>query len=165
MTKGVKTPGLEEAVRKFYPTMSCYEVAKIVGVDASMVWRCAKRLGIKHTERTIKRLTDKSKSRLVCGKRKISEQELLKRSKSQKKLRKSETFRVISGIPQRTKFHIRVVPIKTSRAMQLLRREYNYFYDTLDEMTLYYDSETRRNPREQYFIDKYHLKFEQADED
>lgn len=164
MPRGYKTPGLEDAVRKYYPTMSCTEVASIVGVDASMVWRCAHRLGIKHEEATSDRLKKKAKSRLVTGKRTITEAELRKRSETQKRIRRAESYRVAIGMKQKTKYHVRTVPIKTEHAMALLRRDYNYFYDTVDDMTMYYDSETKRNPREQYFIDKYHLRFEQGGE-
>lgn len=165
MPKGVKNPIMEDAIRKLFPTMSSNELAKFTGFNASVIARCARRLGVEHDDATIERLSKKSKSCLITGRRIISKEELLKRSESIKRTWKRESYRVAVGLPQKTKYHIRTVPIKTVKAMANLRLVYNYFYDKVDDMTLYYDSQTKRNPREQYFIDKYHLKFVQADED
>ena len=77
--------------------------------------------------------------------------------------RKMESWRVRSGIKKETKYKVRITPVRVQQAIFHLSRKYNYFYDTVDDATLYYDSQTRRT-KEQYYIDKYHLKFVQADE-
>lgn len=74
-----------------------------------------------------------------------------------------EAWRVRSGQKQETKYKVRIAPKKVQQAMFYLARKYNYFYDTVDDMTMYYDVQTKRTD-EQHYVDKYGIKFCQADE-
>ena len=158
-----KIQWLEDVVRKRFPTESAGEIAADIGVAATTISRRAKSLGLEHDAETIKRLKAKASSKLIRGWFPTKEQrEHL--SIVQKKLCKSESYRASVGLKQRTKRHMRIVPRRTIKVMCRLRSVYNYFYDTVDDMTLFYDSETRRHKNEKYFADKYHLEFKQADD-
>lgn len=156
-----KRDGIEEQISKMWLTMSASEIAKELGVGKTTVARWARRLGLHHTQETIKRLQDKTSWRLDYARRQLNYKAI---SKKRSRTRKMDEWRVMSGLPQQTKFKIKVIPKRVYQAMWSLSDKYNYFFET-DSATLYYDSQTRRRPNEQYYIDKYGIKFEQADED
>ena len=158
-----KIQWLEDVVRKRFPTESAGEIAADIGVAATTISRRAKSLGVEHTTETVERLKAKASSKLIHNWIPTKEQRE-HQSIVQKKLRRSESYRVSVGLKQKTRYHVRTVPRRTIKAMCRLRSVYNYFYDTVDDMALYYDTETRRHKKEQYFADKYHIQFVQADE-
>ena len=61
--------------------------------------------------------------------------------------------------------NLSIYPYKTRVAKKGLRLNHNYFYDDDDYMILYYDSETQRSTKEDYFKKKYGFKFIEADEE
>lgn len=82
---------------------------------------------------------------------------------SMKRLHKTERFRVMSGMKQKTKYRYNIVPQKNLRVIANLRHRYKYFrdMDVADGYTLFYDEQTQRC-REEYYTKKYGLKFKQA---
>ncbi len=74
-----------------------------------------------------------------------------------------ESFRVMSGLKKKTKYKVRVTPKKVQQKMYYLYRKYGYFYDTVDNTTLYYDFETQRISNEQYYTNKYGISFKPAE--
>lgn len=151
----------KETTRKYWATMSASEIRDAYGVPKSKAIYWAQRLGLKHTPETEQRLKDKMVKSSVGAR---NEESHKKASITWKKNRRLDELRVMSGLPRETKFHLKRYPQKTRLAIWHLERRYNYFRD--EEVgglyTLFYDEETKRTPREQYYIDKYHLKFEQA---
>ena len=63
---------------------------------------------------------------------------------------------------QKTKFKIKVMPNKIYRVMWYLQKKYNYFFEN-DNSVVYFDSVTTRAKNEKYFIEKYGIRFEEAD--
>lgn len=155
----IDTKKLEEVVRKEYPLTSSYKIARSLGVHPTTVYRCAKRLGVEKD----KNWNDKKKSSLALG-RICSEEKRKKMSKTHKAIYKKELFRVLSGIPQKTRIKILRIPKKTANSMRGLRFRHNYFFDDVNDLTLYYDSETKRAKNEHYFEKKYNIHFLPADE-
>ena len=155
-----KHEGIEDQITRMWPTMSASEIAKELGIGKTSAARWAKKLGLHHTPETIRRLQMKFSLKLDYIKRQMDYNAIhAKRSRS----RRIDEWRVMSGLPQRTKFKVRTIPRKVYAAMWNLQHKYNYFFEP-GTSTLYYDSQTDRRPNEQYYIDKYGIKFEQADE-
>lgn len=157
-----KVPGLTEKVLELYPTMSSREIHDITGFALSSIIRCARNNNLKHTKEAQARIDAYVRMKRKEG---LKNRNLHKLSEKVKTTRKMESWRVRSGLRQETKYKVRITPKKVQYAMYHLFKKYNYFYDTVDSHTLYYDSQTKRSSNEQYYIDKYGLKFEQADED
>lgn len=88
-------------------------------------------------------------------------------SEQRKAIFRSEMRRFMSGEPQRTKTHLRIVPPKTRQALWKLCMRYNYFQGKRGDtsLRLYYDAETRRAESEAYFTKKYGIKFVAADDE
>lgn len=155
-----KRDGIEEQITRMWPTMSASEIAKELGIGKVSAARWARKLGLQHTPETIRRLQMKASLKIDYAKRQMDYKAVhRKRSRS----RKVDEWRVMSGLPQRTKFKIKLIPDKVYKTMWHLQKKYNYFFEP-GRATLYYDSQTDRRPNEQYYIDKYGIKFEQADE-
>ena len=66
------------------------------------------------------------------------------------------------GMKQKTKHHISLVPRRITQVMYNLRVRQKYFYTDSNSLTLYYDSQTDRSIDEQYYINRYGLKFVEA---
>jgi len=155
-----KRDGIEKQITELYPSKSLSEIAKEVGVGKTTVGRWVKKLNLQHTPDTIKRLKQKTSKNLDCARRNIDYTVV---QKKRSRTRRIEEWRVKSGLPQQTKFKIKIIPKRVYQAMWHLKSKYDYFFDT-DSTTLYYDSQTNRRPNEQYYINKYGIKFERADE-
>jgi hypothetical protein len=139
-------------VRDMYPTHSSADIAKVLGITVKQVWRIAHRVGAQHTTETRIRI-HKESPRVQKG------VELMK-------LRiKNDKFRILSGEKPKYRMYYRTISRKMAKIRSYLVTTYKYFYDRkFGETVLFYDSETRRNENEQYFINKYHFEFKQADE-
>ena len=143
--------------------MSAKEISKLTGVHSATIWRIAKSQGLSHNEETLKRLNMLMLQNLKSGdKRTYTPEEKAKRSKSQKKLWALERTRVIYGLKQKTKHTIALVPRKIKQTIYRLCAERKYFYIDSDSLTLYYDSQTDRSIDEQYYENRYGLKFVEA---
>lgn len=151
-----------KVVCELYPTHSASEIAKILGVTKSAVSNMARRLGVVHTKETVRRITRNNIDAMLQA------DVVARRVLSLKRTLRMEQFRIASGELQKTKRRFRQANNKTICARSYLVRKYNYFYDKGfgEILTIFYDSETRRLPQEQeqYYSEKYHIKFLQADE-
>lgn len=160
---GKRNVELWNKVKELYPTMSAKEISKLTGVCSTTIWRIAKSQGLSHNEETQKRLNMLMLQNLKSGdKRTYTPEEKAKRSKSQKKLWALERTRVIYGLKQKTKHTIALVPRKIKQTIYRLCAERKYFYADSNSLTLYYDSQTDRSIDEQYYINRYGLKFVEA---
>ena len=147
-------------VLEMYPLHSGNEIAKILGVTREAVNSMARRLGVKHTEETSRRLMRKfiegSMQPDVKG----------KRTEKIRNIIAMERLRVASGKKQLTRRKVIRQPNRSMCARRYLISKYNYFYDQeiCEPLTIFYDEETKRLPpeREQYYTDTYHLRFEEA---
>lgn len=84
---GKKNPELWAKVKELYPTMSTKEISELTGAYSATIWRIAKSLRLSHNEETQQRINKLMLRNLKNGGQRVySEQERIKRSKSQKKL-------------------------------------------------------------------------------
>ena len=160
---GKRNEELWATVKELYPTMTAKEISLLTGVPASSIWRIARCLEVSHNEVLLKQINKQRSKNLKDGsKRAYTPQEKEKRSKSQKKLWGLERTRLIYGMKQKTKHHVSLVPRRIRQVMYNLRVRRKYFYTDSNSLTLYYDSQTDRSIDEQYYINRYGLKFVEA---
>lgn len=160
---GKRNEELWAKVKELYPTMTAKEISLLTGVPTSSIWRIARCLEVSHNDAILKQLNKQRSKNLKDGsKRAYTPQEKEKRSKSQKKLWGLERTRLIYGMKQKTKHHISLVPRRIIQVMYNLRVRRKYFYTDSNSLTLYYDSQTDRSIDEQYYINRYGLKFVEA---
>ena len=78
--------------------------------------------------------------------------------------RRLDELRLLSGLPQQTRFHFATLPPQLVRILWRLRSVYNYFADPSAGSlnTLYYDASTRRSPREHLYERRYGITFREA---
>lgn len=147
-----------ESIRRLYPTHSSREIAEKINRTESGIAKVAKRLGLKHDEKTNQRIKNIRRNNLMNIRFPSDWKERL--SSSRKKIYRSETRLILMGKAQKTKLRILRIPHKTSKAMSRLKGKCNYFCEDNNDMVLYYDSETNRTENEQYYTIKYGIKFE-----
>ena len=152
-----------QVIRELYPTHSATEVGKRLGITKASVNELAKRLGVKHTDETTKRIQKESAARTR------TDDANRKRHETLRKVLAVEKLRAASGLQQKTKRKFKTVPDKCMNARNYLCRKYNYFYDKDygELLTLFFDSETRLLTDEQkkHYETEYSIKFLQAEED
>lgn len=150
----------EIAVRH-YPDMSISEIVETFRVSKSLIAFWVQRLHLQHTSKTEQRLREKIKANFRKGRTPESN---ARGAATLKRLRRLETFRVKSGLPQKTRMKISVTPNRTRKAIHYLIAQYNYFRDVPvgGIYTMYFDAETRRTPNESLFSRRYGLKFQQV---
>lgn len=160
---GKRNEELWAKVKELYPTMTAKEISQLTNVPISSIWRIARCLGVSHNDAILKQLNKQRSRNLKDGsKRAYTPQEKEKRSKSQKKLWGLERTRLIYGMKQKTKHHISLVPRRITQVMYNLCVRRKYSYSDFNSLTLYYDSLTDRSIDEQYYINRYGLKFVEA---
>ena len=150
----------DEQITKLYPDHSVREIAVIVGCHPSTVGKAAKRLKLTHSEETIERL---KKNSLANLKKAYDKATIGKRVKSWQRTMQMEKFRVISCIPQQTKFKFSEMPIKSYHAKYHLINKYGYFAFEGEPYILGYDRNTRRMD-EEFYKNKYGFSFEEDEE-
>lgn len=152
-----------QVIRDLYPTHSATEVGKRLGIAKASVNDLAKRLGVKHTDETAKRIQKESVARTRTDEANRKRQETLR------KILAVEKLRAASGLPQKTKRKFKTVPGKCMNARNYLCRKYNYFYDKDygELLTLFFDSDTRmlNDEQKKHYETEYSIKFLQAEED
>lgn len=148
-------------VMRHYPDMSVSEIASMYGYTEARVARWARVLHLKHSPETQQRLKQKRIANLrLVHTSEYKERILL----NYQRIRRSEIFRIKSGMPRKTKLNISLVPPHVRRAISNLVYKYNYFRDISvgGQYTMYYDEDTRRTPAEALYVERYKLKFEPA---
>jgi chromosome condensin MukBEF complex kleisin-like MukF subunit len=86
-----------------------------------------------------------------------------KRVKSWQRTMQMEKFRVISCIPQQTRFKFADMPIKAYQAKYNLITKHGYFAFEGEPYTIGYDRNTHRMD-EEYYKNKYGFSFEEDEE-
>lgn len=76
-----------------------------------------------------------------------------------KRKRRMDELRVLSGLPQKTRFRFSTLPAKTVKTIWRMVNKHNYFQMEGKRLVLYYDNSTRRTNTEKYLTKKYGLRF------
>lgn len=150
----------DEQITILYPDHSVREIAVIVRCHPSTVGKAAKRLKLTHSEETIERL---KKNSLANLKKAYEKATISKRVKSWQRTMQMEKFRVISCIPQQTRFKFADMPIKAYHAKYNLITKHGYFAFEGEPYTIGYDQNTHRM-NEEYYKNKYGFSFEEDEE-
>lgn len=163
-----RNPEWEAIVRKFYPTMAGHEIERAFGITFNRANKIAADLGLKHTPETLKRLRQEASKRFKENIKKIDDEA---RTKKWKVRRRIDELRIMEGKPQQTNLRFRDTPKRTYNIKSHLVRTYGYIKSPDDPYTLLYDENTKRRivgPKstrkigtEQYYENKYHLKFKE----
>lgn len=152
-----------EKIVAMYPTMFCAEIAEVLGISPRMVHSHAKRLGLKHSEETIARIKAKRYGRFRewCASARAKEA-WARSGRKIAKLWRMERLRALSGMKQESRYKVSVLPAKIRRVIYNLAKRYGYLYAD-DSTMLWYDGQTSRNPREQYYANRYGIRFVPAE--
>ena len=154
---------LKEITIREYPYSSAGEIAARHGVCSGSVFYWVKKLNLQHTDETKARILKKMQG---CIANTIKTNPEIKRKSMETKKRtwRMERFRAMSGMPQKTKLRIAMRPTKAYRAIWYLVNMRNYFRDIEvgGRFTLYYDEQTKRSGKEDYYTKSCGLTFEQV---
>lgn len=150
-------------IRELYPNFSATEISLILGISNATVNVMARRLCVRHTDETNRRI-NKHCLEVLRNPESVRKSTLWK-----KKAFAIERFRIMSGLPQKTKLRVgHKVEEKQINARCYLCRKYNYFYDKEygDMLTIHYDKDTKRisAEKELKYTMKYGIKFSPAEE-
>lgn len=149
-----RNPQHVEIVKKYYPTMTGSEIEAKFGILKGRAEKIAKELGIKHTPETIERIRQEKKDRWKGLLNTLDRKAIARKLSIRYKM---EYYRKWEGKPQKTKLRLRETSYRIYKAKRHLVTRYGYI-ETTDAYTLMYDKDTRRM-NEQYYSDKYGLKF------
>ena len=151
-------------INKLYPYHSQSEIAGIISAKKTLVNSYARKQGLTHTQETIDRLKKKAINNMKSGR---TRETYAKISVIRKRQFVCERFRLMQGYERKTKLRATTLPFKVRRRMTMLCYEFNYFRgEDLNDAVVYYDSETRRSEKaEKYAMEKYHIRFEKADDE
>lgn len=158
-----KRENIEEQIARLYPNHTHREIADMLGIGRTTVQRWKDKLGLHHSEEYEEQMIRKRNMKLREGRKRI---DYTKSAEKRSKARRRDELRAMSGLPQKTKFHISFVPNRIYAKMWYLANKYDYFYikddSGLRSTTMYYDDKTHRCKNEQHFIDKFGIRFEPA---
>ena len=153
-----------EDLKRYWPTMSAREISAITDYKVPNIYKWARFYGLKHDEATVQRMHANSYSNYKSS---LNQETREKIRKARLRNHRMEKFRVMSGMPQKTKYHISTMPARVRYAINGLIARRNYFR-TEPGYTLYYDSKTNRCNyhcyNEEYYTKKYGIQFVKADE-
>ena len=149
--------GIEEAVRRYYPTMTAKEISARFGYSKTRVNTWAKRLGVRHTPETEQRIKTESMARLAEAR---AQMDYKAAHDKWRRKRRYDELRVMSGLRPLTKFRMKAIQRKAYKAKWTLCRRHGYMEAEGAPYLLLYDDTTRRSKNESYYIKKYGLKFE-----
>lgn len=152
-----KREGIEETVRRHYPTMTAGEISARFGYSKTRVNVWARRLGVRHSPETEERIRREQLAQLAEARERAD------RKAAHEKWRRMDELRVLGGQPQQTRFRFAAMPVQARQTVWRMVAKRNYFQAEGDPFTLYYDGETSRVPTEDYLANKYGLRFIQAD--
>lgn len=155
-----KREGIEEAVRRYYPTMTAKEISARFGYSKTRVNTWAKRLGVRHTPETEQRIKTESMARLAEAR---AQMDYKAAHDKWRRKRRYDELRVMSGLPQRTRFKFAALSTQGRQTVWRMVRKHNYFQMDGEPRTLYYDGETRRVHTEAHLAKKYGLYFVAAE--
>lgn len=148
-----------EKVIELYPNTPNKEIARIINRKLGTIKHLKRLYGLKKTPeyKYLARIdnlkkADPAKVRIAA---KIGFQKKYKRA----------VFEKLSGMKPTTKMKVTILPKRIYSVMYRLRRIYNYFLVKGEPYTLYYDKDTKRCKREDYYFNKYRIKFAKAEEE
>lgn len=171
LTQAEKAAIIRERWKAGVPTR---EIAEELGIAATNVSSRAKRMGLPPRDALVRRLQSEAAKEMHarCPNR------FIKAAATRREIIAKERFRMLHGLPRQTKLILSDVPKKIRYALWNLVVKYRYFRDNRHPYTVFYDSETRRLPEtplrvkgyndmycEQYYAERYGIKFMNADED
>lgn len=149
-----RNPQHVEIVKKYYPTMTGSEIEAKFSIQKNRADKIANDLGIKHTPETMERIRKKME---VVRREARANIDYKAAGRRHSVCYKMEYYRKWEGKPQKTKLRLAETSYKVYKAKWNLVTRYGYI-ETTDAYTLMYDKNTRRM-NEQYYSDKYGLKF------
>ncbi len=149
-----------EVIKAEYPYKSAKEIADAHGLSKATVTRWAKKLNLSHTPETAQRIEEKVRKALTG--RCPDESYAVGKEKRRRK-RKMDLFRVMSGMPQKTNYRIRILPVRTQKAIWFLCKR-GYIKTARNSVKMLYDNGTKRTPNEQLYTKKYGIQFESRQE-
>ena len=156
-----KRKGIEDTVRRYYPTMTAAEISARFGYSKTRINTWAKRLGVRHSAETDERIKAENMLRLVEAKKHIDYKAMGERWKRKRRM---DELRVLSGLPQRTRFKFAKLTTQGRQTVWRMVRKHNYFQVSGEPRTLYYDGDTRRVYTEARLAKKYGLHFVAAED-
>lgn len=151
-----KHEGIEDTVRRYYPDMTAPEICARFGYSKTRINMWARRLGVRHSAETEERIRQENISRLKEAQKHIDYKAMGERWKRKRKV---DELRVLSGLPQRTRFKFASLSTQGRQTVWRMVRKRNYFQVEGEPHTLYYDGETNRVPTEARLSKKYGLHF------
>lgn len=149
----------KEAIRKIsdlYRTNTAREISELLDIPISTILRQVSKFGLEHDEETKIRIR---KERNKSLRNYWNKEKYANKGRKLHMQYKMDELRVMSGKPQETRLRIRKLSPKALNAKMYLRRSCNYFYSDGEPFVLYYDSETKRHPKEEYYTRKFGFKF------
>jgi len=165
-TRTEKSAFMRKEVERLYPTMTVSEIANLLGCTISYVNNVSFRKGLRHNEETQRRIQETWNNN---RQRAYDPDVLARRGAAQRRLFKVERLRICSGIPQKTRRHFRELPVRVMRGRNfLIRRGYCLPDPDGDYLTLIINPAckpfpNRINATEQYFAQKYGVKFKHVE--
>ncbi len=146
----------EEIVKAEYPHKSAREIAIEYGFSKSTVVRIVHKYNLKHTQEAARRIEEKVNKALTgpCP----PDSYAIGKEKRRRK-RKMDTFRVLSGMPQQTGYRIRILPVRTQKAIWFLCKRYGYSKSSHNSVVMLYDEATRRAKNERIYTERYGIEF------
>lgn len=155
-----KREGIENTIRQYYPTMTAKEICDRFGYSKTRVNTWAKRLGVRHSAETEERIRQDNMARLDDAR---AQMDYGAAHVKWRRKRRLDELRVLSGLPQKTRFKLKSINHKAYKAKWYLEHRYGYFGMAGEAYALFYDGETRRCIHEKHYTEKYGLRFVQAD--
>lgn len=160
-----RNPEWERIVRENYATMGGHEIERRYGMTRNRANKIARELGLRHNAETEERIRRENALRTSRLDRSLFED---RRKRRWKLVRRIDELRVLSGLPQRTRFKMKSMTNGAYKAKWNLIKRRGYIEST-DPYTLLCDGGTQRapkcgNPRatEEYYARKYKLRFIEA---
>lgn len=163
MNRKTLTEGEKTYIREHLPRSTYSQVARDIGRNVSCVWRYAQRNNRAASIEEGKAARRKALELYYTEENKRLHNEKIK--KSIVRMIKKEHLRVRWGLEQKTNRRIDLAPYYIKRIRYRLKKQMNYVTQECrnhrrgDMYAIYYDSETRRSPREDYYTRTYGFKF------
>lgn len=148
-----------EKVIELYPNTPNEEIARIVN---RKIWEILR----------VKKLYKLKKSHEYIHSVRVENLKKVDRAKSLaaaqagfRKKYKRAVFEKLSGMKPTTKLKVSLIPRRISMIIYNIKRRHNYFQVEGEPYTFYYDEDTKRSNKEEYYINKYEFKFKKAEEE
>lgn len=149
-------------IRELWPMYSSTEIETMTGINKRRVTRWAKIMGLTHTVETEERIREKQSAAARVA---IARLDHVAAGRKIKMMRALDMKRLLAGEPQKTKYKFNLHSYRINGTRYHLKHYYNYYQTEENSLVFYYDSQTRRAKREDYFARRYGIKFEEGEEE